>query len=343
MALHILQWHITHRCNLRCAHCYQRDYLQEAPKALLGEGLDKYVRFLAAKGLAGQVNLTGGEPLAHPDFWALAGDIRRQGLRLGVLTNGTLVDADAARRLRALEPAFVQVSLDGARERHDAIRGEGAFDRALEGIDRLKDQGVHVLVSFTAQKDNFRDFPALSRICHRHRVDKLWWDRVVTDDTRALALNTDEFREMCRIAARRRRRYRRADGSSMVNCGRALQFLATGRPCRYHCGAGGDLLIFLADGSVMPCRRLPFVIGNLRDGELADIIAGSDVMRRLAAPRVPQGCEGCRHLPACRGGARCVTYAQTGRLDLRDVNCWVKNCETVRFFTGFHQKPSNTN
>ena len=34
-----------------------------------------------------------------------------------------------------------------------------------------------------------------------------------------------------------------------------------------------------------------------------------------------EGCESCRHLIACRGGARCVTYAQTGRLDVRDVNC----------------------
>ena len=22
----VLQWHITHKCNLRCKHCYQEDY-----------------------------------------------------------------------------------------------------------------------------------------------------------------------------------------------------------------------------------------------------------------------------------------------------------------------------
>ena len=323
MALHILQWHITHRCNLRCAHCYQEDYQLEAPEALLREGLDKYLRFLEGRGLPGQVNLTGGEPLAHPGFWSLAGDIRRHGLRLGVLTNGTLIDAGTARALQALGPVFVQVSLDGTRERHDAIRGRGTFDRALEGIDRLKAAGATVLVSFTAQKGNWRDIAPLSRICKKHRVDKLWWDRVVTGDTQRLALSTEEFREAARLAARRRRRYRRGDGASLVNCGRALQFLATGRPCRYHCGAGGDLLIFLANGDIMPCRRLPFVIGNYRGGELEDILRASEIMRQLAAPYVPEGCEGCGHLDRCRGGARCVTYAQTGRLDVKDVNCWV--------------------
>ena len=324
MALHILQWHITHRCNLRCAHCYQEDYQFEMPWDQIQGALDKYLRYLRMRGMPGQINLTGGEPLTHSGFWPLAERVRAEGLRLGVLTNGTLIGEAEARRLNALRPVFVQVSLDGTRETHDAIRGAGSFDKALNGIDCLKRAGVHVLVSFTAQKGNYRDFEGLSKVCRKHRVDKLWWDRVVTDDTRTLALSTDEFREICTVAARRRRRYRRLNDTSMVNCGRALQFLATGRPCKYHCGAGGDLLIFLADGSVMPCRRLPFVIGNLSDGELQDIIAGSDIMRALAKPCVPEGCEGCAHLERCRGGARCVTYAQTGRWDVRDVNCFME-------------------
>ena len=324
MALHTLQWHITHRCNLRCAHCYQGDYSAEMPRGVIDEALEKYLRFLRKRGMAGQVNLTGGEPMAHGEFWTLCRRIRENGLRLGVLTNGTLIGPDEAERFRALEPAFVQVSLDGTRKTHDAIRGEGAFDRALAGIDCLKRSGVRVNVSFTAQKGNCRDFAALARVCRRHRVDKLWWDRVVTEDTEHLALSTDEFHEACILAAKARRRYRRLNGQSMVNCGRALQFLETGRPCRYECGAGGDLLILLADGGLMPCRRLPFVIGNISDGEIGDIIEASPIMRELSQPREPEGCKGCPHLSVCRGGARCVTYAQTGRLDKRDVNCYIK-------------------
>lgn len=322
MALHVLQWHITHECNLRCAHCYQEDYQHRMPDQQIDEALRKYLRFLTERGLAGQINLTGGEPMAHPSFWPLARRIREEGLRLGVLTNGTLIGESEAARLRALGPVFVQVSLDGTRETHDRIRGEGTFDRAMRGIDCLKRAGVHVLVSFTAQKGNFRDFKPLSKVCRRHRVDKLWWDRVVTDDP-GLYLSTGEFREICETAAKRRRRYRRLNGTSMVNCGRALQFLSTGRTCRYRCGAGGDLLIFLADGSVMPCRRLPFVIGNIADGELSEIIGNSEIMRTLANLRVPQECVRCPHSSRCRGGARCVTYAQTGKLGVKDVNCWI--------------------
>ncbi len=324
MRRHILQWHITHGCNLRCAHCYQEDYYQEMSPERLNEGLEKYLRFLNEKGMTGQINLTGGEPLMHPEFWNISRRIREEGLRLGILTNGTLIDRECARKMASLSPVFVQVSLDGSRMHHDEIRGEGAFDKALTGIDNLKKCRIKVLVSFTAQKNNYRDIPDLARVCRRHRVDKLWWDRVVSSDTKNLALTTDEFREACVLAARERRRYRRLNDTSMVNCGRALQFLATGRPCRYHCGAGGDLLIFLADGSMMPCRRLPFVIGNFMDGELEEIIKSSAVMKDLAITRMPEGCRFCRHFSTCRGGAKCVTYAQAGRYDIRDVNCWMK-------------------
>ncbi len=47
---HILQWHITHRCNLRCRHCYQADYACEMSPDALREALARYERFLKAEG-----------------------------------------------------------------------------------------------------------------------------------------------------------------------------------------------------------------------------------------------------------------------------------------------------
>jgi len=320
-----LQWHITHACNLRCRHCYQAEYQSHMPRGTLFRALDAFDELLEGRGVQGQINLTGGEPLLHPDFFDLAGEIRRRGYRPGVLTNGTLIDRQTAARLAALEPVFVQVSLDGTREIHDAIRGPGAFRQALDGIDRLKEQGVRVLVSFTAQKSNCASFPALARVCREHRVDKLWWDRVVTEtpeQMRALAVSTAQFRRLVAVTNRRRRAARRRGEQPMVSNGRALQFCPSVDEPSYRCSAGKNLLVLLADGSLMPCRRLPFIIGDLDKGGLREQLEASPLMRELAQPLVPAGCAGCRLLLRCGGGARCVTYARTGRLDLRDVNCF---------------------
>lgn len=325
---YILQWHITHRCNLACAHCYQKDDTCCADHDTLIDTLDKYGRFLNKNGYYGHIYLTGGEPLTHPSFYELLREIRKRKMLLCILTNGTLIDSYAANRIAFSLPEFVQVSLDGTREIHDAIRGRGSFDAALRGIDALTEQSVPVVVSFTAQKNNLQSFPELAKICEKHHVRKLWWDRVVTDtpeSAAALALSTPEFRDLCRQAQRLRRRYRRKDGSSLISCERSLQFLGCRRPdvC-YTCHAGQDMTTILADGSVMPCRRLPFSIGNIREAELDEIFAGSDLLQQLRNAPIPPECSGCAFEQCCRGGAKCVTYGQTGELFSRDVNCYYR-------------------
>lgn len=321
----VFQWHITHCCNLRCRHCYQEEYQSHTETARLYDILDQITRHIETLGCVGQINLTGGEPLLHPQFLPLAREIRRRGFRLGILTNGTLIDEAWARELKKLKPVFVQISLDGTKKTHDAIRGKGNFRRALQAIRLLKRQGIRVLVSFTAQKSNYRQLPALARICHRHKVDKLWWDRVVTDspeDTAALALTTEQFRALVRTSGHLQRLYRRKDGSSLVNNERALQFFGCGRDGNgYQCSAGKQLLAITADADVRPCRRLNLVAGNLTEMPLERIIAESEVLRQLRQQLFPAHCGGCPHLGRCGGGAKCVTYGQTGRLGIPDVNC----------------------
>ncbi|MBQ7645706.1 MAG: radical SAM protein [Clostridia bacterium] len=324
----ILQWHITHRCNLRCKHCYQDEFKEEMSSTLIDETFDKYIRFIGSNGYSGHVYLTGGEPLVHPDFFRLVEKIKKRGLPLTVLTNGTLVDRDAANRMKWIGVDVVQVSLDGTKEIHDGIRGNGAFERALDGIDCLVSQKIHVIVSFTAQKTNIKSFKSLAEVCKEHGVKKLWWDRVVIESSGGndgLSLSTSEFKKMSSLAGKLREKYMRPDGSSLVSCERSLQFLGCADGCRkYTCHAGKDMLIITADGSVMPCRRLPFVIGNIKDGEIADIFASSSLMKELRDSSAPEECAGCSHAGFCKGGAKCVTYAQTGKLFARDVNCCFK-------------------
>ena len=322
---HILQWHITHRCNLACAHCYQNEYAAQMSEEALRDTLDKYARFLEKSGRYGHIYLTGGEPLVHPSFFPLLKEIRRRDMLVTVLTNGTLIGAEEANRLAWLMPEFVQVSLDGTEAIHDGIRGEHSFAKALRGVDALVEEGVKVSVSFTAQKANLRSFPALAGICAAHGVGKLWWDRIVTDPperTEAMALTTKEFERFCRKTARLRERCRRKDGGFLISCERSLQFLCGGR-C-YTCHPGTDMVTITADGSVMPCRRLPISAGNIRDGELDEILSASELVRSLQNAPIPEACAACPHAEHCRGGARCVTYGQTGKLFEKDVNCFYR-------------------
>ena len=71
---HYLQWHILHPCNLHCKHCYQDDYNARMSWDEMVCLLDKYSRYVQLHDYEGQINLTGGEPLLHPDFMRLLGE-----------------------------------------------------------------------------------------------------------------------------------------------------------------------------------------------------------------------------------------------------------------------------
>lgn len=329
----VLQWHITHACNLRCKHCYQEDYGSHMSKEQMTIVLDKFSSFVGNHDYIGQINLTGGEPLFHPEFFWLAKEIRKRRFRLGILTNGTLIDQQAAEKLAELQPAFVQVSLDGTKKIHDTIRGKGAFKQTLKAIKFLKRQNIRVLVSFTAQKSNYKELSGLARVCKKYRVDKLWWDRVVTEneeEKEALALSTSEFQEILKVSGKLNKKYKHSDGISMVTNQRALQFLGCS-DCQmgYYCSAGKHLLAVVANGGVMPCRRLPFVVGNIFEKDFEEILESEGVMKELRNFTFPEECTGCEHLVRCKGGARCVTYGQTKDLYAKDINCFWKNSRSV--------------
>ena len=133
-------------CNLRCNHCF----ISCAPdnhsfwfmtREQVREALDDSVE-LAVKAYY----FTGGEPFMNREMEGILADT----LALGpatVLTNATLMPRRRARALArlaadSLYTLEMRVSLDGVtREMNDAIRGEGAFDRCIEGTAHLVEAG----------------------------------------------------------------------------------------------------------------------------------------------------------------------------------------------------------
>jgi molybdenum cofactor biosynthesis enzyme MoaA len=133
-------------CNLRCAHCF----ISCAPE-------NDTLGFLTLEAVLGWLEtarrhgvkeyyVTGGEPFMHVDLPAMLEAILRYG-PVTVLTNGTLFTDRVLTRLAAAETASdysleLRVSIDGPTpEINDPIRGEGTFERAMEGVRMLLDHG----------------------------------------------------------------------------------------------------------------------------------------------------------------------------------------------------------
>jgi MoaA/NifB/PqqE/SkfB family radical SAM enzyme len=163
-----VQWHITEDCNLACRHCYQGERSREElpgreMKKVVGEVSDMIKDWSDTYGVefSPSMNITGGEPFLNSNLYEILGDIKKQGFKTYVLTNGTVVDQERAKRLADLGVDGVQVSIEGPEDVHDGIRGRGSFSASRDGVEHLVDAKVPVTLNVTLSAVNASSLKAI--------------------------------------------------------------------------------------------------------------------------------------------------------------------------------------
>ena len=108
-----------------------------------------------------------------------------------------------------------------------------------------------------------------------------------------------------------------------VSMYRALQFQMT-NDYPYTCTAGSSLLTVMENGDLVPCRRMPIVVGNLLANNMYDLYENSEILKKLREDTIPDDCRACEYAKKCAGGLKCLTYALYKDLNHKDVGCSVK-------------------
>jgi Fe-coproporphyrin III synthase len=151
-ALPILVVHAHSSCNCRCVMCdiWKNREGRSVGEKDLGAQLDS-IRALGVKWLV----FSGGEPLMNTELPALCAMLRKEKIRLTLLTTGLLLDKKAEEVAGGFDE--IMVSLDGPREIHDKIRRvPGGFDlirRGVAAVRRLRPE-IHISARTTVQKAN---------------------------------------------------------------------------------------------------------------------------------------------------------------------------------------------
>ncbi|MHC4114224.1 MAG: radical SAM protein [Planctomycetota bacterium] len=188
----IVVWNITRACNLKCVHCYNdsgvgktfNDITTGKAKAVLDD--------LAGFGVP-SVLFSGGEPLMRPDLFDLIQYAGQRGLRTVISTNGTLITADVAKRIRNSGVSYVGISLDGIGQINDKFRGvSGAFERAVEGIRNCIAVGVRIGLRLTLTKRNVQDLEALFGFFETEAIERACFYHFVPSG-RGVAIASDDL------------------------------------------------------------------------------------------------------------------------------------------------------
>ncbi|MBQ7499574.1 MAG: radical SAM protein, partial [Clostridia bacterium] len=156
-----LRWlffELTDKCNLGCRHCGSR--CTADGRTLSVEDIERTLGSLGSE--KPMICLTGGEPLLQPDFFEIAARVSSMGFSWGMTTNGTLIDGEAAEKLREAGMSTVSVSLDGMEDSHDNLRRrKGAWKLALRGLRSLIGAGFEPQVTTVVHRDNINDLDPL--------------------------------------------------------------------------------------------------------------------------------------------------------------------------------------
>ena len=315
----LLAWESTRACNLACRHCRAEALTEPPPGELSHEEARNLLEQLAVwTPPPPMVILSGGEPLMRQDILELSAYGHSLGLRMLLSTNGTLVDAALARKIKAAGVARLSLSLDGPDPAsHDAFRGlTGAFE-ALEGAAaHLREAGLPFQVNSTLTAGNLHQAEALGREALRlgavaHHIFLLV--PVGRAEGMETPLSAEDYE-----AALRALKAREIEGLPIeIKATCAPQYQRIGREMGLvpgpHSGRGclaGQGFVFVSSlGEVRGCGYLPLAAGNIREAPVREIYEQSPLFVGLRVKENYRGkCGRCEYWNAC-GGCRARALA----------------------------------
>lgn len=166
---------LTPFCNFNCVMCYIRLTNDEAKKQ--GELLsaDEWLAIARQAKEMGtlSINLTGGEPFLHPEFWKIYSELNKMGFLISILSNGSLIDEECMAKFRQYGmPYRIKLTLYGASDETylKTCNSPDGFTRISKAIDLLKDAGVPLIMTSTVVRENAADLQEVYRFAHEKQI-----------------------------------------------------------------------------------------------------------------------------------------------------------------------------
>ncbi len=291
----------SRRCNLACPFCYcTRSGFPEDELSL-----DEWLAFIDE--LSGnqvfKVGILGGEPFLLPGLRRIVDRIVQGRMRFSMISNGSCVDDSLLEYIAGTRRCdYIQYSIDGLEEDHDAIRGPGVFRKAVAAIRRTRELGIKVRVNAVIARKNCGNALALAKFLETLDLD---FYRLNLVNARDLSLSSEyhplSLTGMADMIAEFAPHF-----DSLVHMHRfspvkryfeQLQNPRSDIGGFAFCRAPGNQLAVLPNGVILPCNPAEHVILGVANRDRVADIKNSPLLKAFLK-RLARGSE--------RTAARCV-------------------------------------
>lgn len=283
---------VTSLCNLRCIHCCVEP-LREKPKKnelSLSEITGIFKQLFDIGVLA--VTLSGGEPLCRTDIFEIMECATKQGLFLGLKTNGVLITEEVAYRFKHMDITGVHISIYGATpETHEYVTGiEGSFERTIRAVEILQQRKIRVALRSSIMNCNCNENRQMADLAKTmgvsYKADPIILPKFgQPGSTNEIRVNDEQLMKFV------------AEQNWFVpDEERANPHLER----HLLCGGGRTRCAISAEGEVFPCAMWRLPMGYLRKESFNDIWYGeaANKIRTIEVNDMP-GCASCELVSYC--------------------------------------------
>lgn len=286
---------ITDRCNFRCKMCrgVNENY---KPKEEIGFDYMKTIIDQMREVKIPYLTLGGGEPFLRYDFVLKTIDYANKlGIKVGILTNGSLVDEERLSELSEIGIHRIAFSLDAAnRDIHDWFRMPDNFDHImslLETCQKIKAKNrsqFRVHINSIVMKQNFRQLLGIAHIARRFEASAFYQPVSVpqvypvaeqdfgpSTGVEPFVINGDDLADL-ELEIERLINFKRRYGGvgnliwQLRNIVHYYKSLETGDDlARFKCYAGFNTIRIESNGDFGSCLFMPYV-GNIQNSRLRE-------------------------------------------------------------------------
>jgi radical SAM protein with 4Fe4S-binding SPASM domain len=309
----VVSWNVTSKCNLKCSHCYMNSGEKEIKDELSTDAAKMLIHQIVEVSRPLLI-LSGGEPLLRDDIFEIIRYGADRGLKIGMGSNGMLINDEIAKKLKDAGMTTVAISLDSSiPERHDEFRGvKGCWEHAVNAIKALKKNGIQVQVNATVTKQNYNEVDDIMSLAEDLGVENfhLFFMVPTGRGTSIEDITPRMYEDMITSTLAQTTRHKL---NVKPSC--APQFMRVAKEKGIDmsrwvrgCVAGLYYCRIFPTGEVTPCPYMPVNLGNIHDRSFRDIWFNSEVFKALRDFDQLKGkCGICEYRDVC-GGCRARAY-----------------------------------
>lgn len=327
IALGHLVYELTEACNQNCRFCYNHwrpGGCLPADSRLAGRTLNRILKQAAV----GNISFSGGEPTLLRNIHDLALKCRFKGSSVNILTNGTLVTEDDVINFGSIGISAMQIPLLSSDPAiHDYLTGlSGSWDRASASARRVLDilgsKHFAAVLIVTAKNaaglsdtlEMYRDMGVKTVMVNRFNLGGNG-----LKNREELCLSRDGLSAAFKAVSEFSIMHPEMDFVSGV-CTPVCVLDPFDYPGIQFTSCSTDIqnrpITISYKGDVRFCNHSPFVLGNIWERDLSEILTDSSVTGRYSG--IPEKCAGCSLYARCKGGCRAASEQVYGSFDMVD-------------------------